>query len=121
MVVAAAVAVNIAAAAGIVTKSGVQLDRGPGSPGLAFSPPSSIDDAPKALFYWHEQPSTEEFALSRPFSPRSYQSREPLHRRNGKIRAREVRVIDDQKQQLGVMSLTAALELATPSNSFAMT
>jgi translation initiation factor IF-3 len=50
--------------------------------------------------------------LSRPFSPRSYQSREPLHRRNGKIRAREVRVIDDQKQQLGVMSLTAALELA---------
>jgi translation initiation factor IF-3 len=50
--------------------------------------------------------------LSRPFSPRSYQSREPLHRRNGKIRAREVRVIDDQQQQLGVMSLTAALELA---------
>lgn len=50
--------------------------------------------------------------MSRPFSPRSYQSREPLHRRNGKIRAREVRVIDDQKQQLGVMSLTAALELA---------
>jgi translation initiation factor IF-3 len=50
--------------------------------------------------------------LSRPFAPRSYQSREPLHRRNGKIRAREVRVIDDQKQQLGVMSLTAALELA---------
>ncbi|HEY3862307.1 MAG TPA: translation initiation factor IF-3 [Verrucomicrobiae bacterium] len=35
-----------------------------------------------------------------------------MHRRNGKIRAREVRVIDDQKQQLGVLSLTAALELA---------
>jgi len=35
-----------------------------------------------------------------------------LHRRNGKIRAREVRVIDDQKQQLGVMSLSAALELS---------
>jgi translation initiation factor IF-3 len=35
-----------------------------------------------------------------------------LHRRNGKIRAREVRVIDDQKQQLGVMSLGDALQLA---------
>jgi translation initiation factor IF-3 len=49
--------------------------------------------------------------LSR-FPSRSYQPREPLHRRNGKIRAREVRVIDDQKQQLGVMSLTDALRLA---------
>ncbi len=46
------------------------------------------------------------------FPSRSYQPREPLHRRNGKIRAREVRVIDDQKQQLGVMSLTDALRLA---------
>jgi translation initiation factor IF-3 len=35
-----------------------------------------------------------------------------LHRRNGKIRAREVRVIDDTKQQLGVMSLNDALRLA---------
>jgi translation initiation factor IF-3 len=35
-----------------------------------------------------------------------------LHRRNGKIRAREVRVVDDQKQQLGVMSLGDALQLA---------
>jgi translation initiation factor IF-3 len=35
-----------------------------------------------------------------------------LHRRNGKIRAREVRVIDDAKQQLGVMSLNDALRLA---------
>jgi len=35
-----------------------------------------------------------------------------LHRRNGKIRAREVRVIDDTKQQLGVMSLNEALRLA---------
>jgi translation initiation factor IF-3 len=50
--------------------------------------------------------------LSRPFLPRSFHSREPLHRRNGKIRAREVRVIDDHKQQLGVMSLGAALQLA---------
>jgi translation initiation factor IF-3 len=35
-----------------------------------------------------------------------------LHRRNGKIRAREVRLIDDTKQQLGVMSLDEALRLA---------
>jgi translation initiation factor IF-3 len=50
--------------------------------------------------------------LSRPFHPRSYPSREPKHRRNGKIRAREVRVLDEGKQQLGVMSLTDALRLA---------
>jgi len=50
--------------------------------------------------------------LSRPFPSRSFHSREPLHRRNGKIRAREVRVIDDAKQQLGVMSLNDALRLA---------
>jgi translation initiation factor IF-3 len=43
---------------------------------------------------------------------RSFQRREPLHRRNGKIRAREVRVIDEDKQQLGVMPLDAALQLA---------
>lgn len=35
-----------------------------------------------------------------------------MHRRNGKIRAREVRVIDELKQQLGVMSLDKALQLA---------
>jgi translation initiation factor IF-3 len=35
-----------------------------------------------------------------------------LHRRNGKIRAREVRVVGDAKQQLGVMSLNEALRLA---------
>lgn len=50
--------------------------------------------------------------LSRPFPTRSFRPREPLHRRNGKIRAREVRVIDDNKQQLGVMSLNEALRLA---------
>ncbi len=50
--------------------------------------------------------------MSRPFPSRSFHSREPLHRRNGKIRAREVRVIDDDKQQLGVMSLNDALRLA---------
>ena len=50
--------------------------------------------------------------MSRPFPSRSFHSREPLHRRNGKIRAREVRVIDDNKEQLGVMSLNEALRLA---------
>jgi translation initiation factor IF-3 len=50
--------------------------------------------------------------LSRPFPSRSFHSREPLHRRNGKIRAREVRVVDETKQQLGVMSLNDALRLA---------
>jgi translation initiation factor IF-3 len=50
--------------------------------------------------------------LSRPFTPRSFHPREPQHRRNGKIRAREVRVIGDNKQQLGVMSLNEALRLA---------
>ena len=44
--------------------------------------------------------------------PRSFHPREPQHRRNGKIRAREVRVIDEAKQQLGVMSLNDALRLA---------
>lgn len=46
------------------------------------------------------------------FPSRSYQPREPQHRRNGKIRAREVRVIDDNKQQLGIMPLGDALRLA---------
>ena len=50
--------------------------------------------------------------MSRPFPTRSFRPREPLHRRNGKIRAREVRVIDDQKQALGVMSLNDALRMA---------
>ena len=48
--------------------------------------------------------------MNRPF--RSFQPREPKHRRNGKIRAREVRVIDEAKRQLGVMQLTDALRLA---------
>ena len=50
--------------------------------------------------------------MRRSFFSRSRYSREPLHRRNGKIRAREVRVLDEQKQQLGVMSLHEALRLA---------
>lgn len=50
--------------------------------------------------------------MSRPFPSRSFHSREPLHRRNGKIRAREVRVIGEAKQQLGVMTLNEALRLS---------
>ncbi len=50
--------------------------------------------------------------MSRPFPSRPLRSREPAHRRNGKIRAREVRVIDAARQQLGVMSLDEALRLA---------
>lgn len=50
--------------------------------------------------------------MRHPRFSRSFQPREPLHRRNGKIRAREVRVIDDSKQQLGVMPLGEALQLA---------
>ena len=50
--------------------------------------------------------------MSSPFPSRSFQSREPKHRRNGKIRAREVRVLDETKQQLGVMTLSEALRLA---------
>lgn len=46
------------------------------------------------------------------FPSRSFQPREPQHRRNGKIRAREVRVIDDNREQLGVMLLGDALRLA---------
>lgn len=48
--------------------------------------------------------------MSYPF--RSYQPREPQLRINGKIRAREVRVIDDKKEQLGVMPVGDALRLA---------
>jgi translation initiation factor IF-3 len=50
--------------------------------------------------------------LSRPFTGRNFQPREPLHRRNGKIRAREIRVVDENKAQLGVMSLNEGLRLA---------
>jgi translation initiation factor IF-3 len=50
--------------------------------------------------------------LSRPFPSRSFHPREPKHRRNGKIRAREVRVLDEAREQLGVMALGEALRLA---------
>ena len=46
------------------------------------------------------------------YPSRPYHSREPLHRLNGKIRAREVRVLDEKQEQLGVMSLSQALRLA---------
>ena len=50
--------------------------------------------------------------MSHPFPARSPRSWEPRHRRNGKIRAREVRVLDENKQQLGVIPLSDALRLA---------
>ncbi len=50
--------------------------------------------------------------MIRPHSARSFRSWEPRHRRNGKIRAREVRVLDEREQQLGVMPLGDALRLA---------
>jgi translation initiation factor IF-3 len=46
------------------------------------------------------------------YPSRSYQPREPQQRRNGKIRAREVRVIDENKEQIGVLPLIEALRLA---------
>ena len=49
--------------------------------------------------------------MSRPFSPRS-SSAGSFVRVNGKIRAREVRVIGDENDQLGVFSLSDAINLA---------
>jgi len=50
--------------------------------------------------------------LSRPFAPRSSQQQGNFIRVNGKIRAREVRVVGDEGKQLGVMTLSDALNLA---------
>jgi translation initiation factor IF-3 len=50
--------------------------------------------------------------LSRPFLSRSSSPSGPFVKVNGKIRAREVRVIGDEGKQLGVMSLGEALTLA---------
>ena len=50
--------------------------------------------------------------MSRPYPSRSFHSREPKHRRNGKIRAREVRVLDEAKQQIGILPLVEAIRLA---------
>jgi translation initiation factor IF-3 len=49
--------------------------------------------------------------LSRPFPPRNFPPRD-FTRVNNKIRAREVRVIGDNQQQLGIMSLNEALAMA---------
>lgn len=50
--------------------------------------------------------------MSRPYSPRTPPSGASFTRVNGKIRAREVRVIDTEKKMLGVMSLSEAINLA---------
>ncbi|MGP8199351.1 MAG: translation initiation factor IF-3 [Limisphaerales bacterium] len=50
--------------------------------------------------------------MSRPFSPRPFSSPASFTRVNGKIRAREVRVIDSDKKQLGVLTLGEAINLA---------
>jgi len=53
--------------------------------------------------------------LSRPFPPRSSSSSGPFVRVNGKIRAREVRIIGADGKQHGIMSLGEALTLARTS------
>jgi translation initiation factor IF-3 len=55
--------------------------------------------------------TTDEGVLSRPYSPRNF-SPASFVRVNGKIRAREVRVIAVDGKQLGIISLTDALNLA---------
>ena len=50
--------------------------------------------------------------MSRPFPPRSSSSSGPFVRVNGKIRAREVRIIGADGKQHGIMSLGEALTLA---------
>ena len=58
--------------------------------------------------------TTDEGVLSRPFSPRNF-SPASFVRVNGKIRAREVRVIGVDGKQLGVISLNDAINLARQS------
>jgi translation initiation factor IF-3 len=53
--------------------------------------------------------------LSRPYSPRTFASSASFVRVNGKIRAREVRVIGIDGKQMGVISLSDALNLARAS------
>ena len=50
--------------------------------------------------------------MSRPFSPRSSGFSGPFVRVNGKIRAREVRVVGHDGKQLGVLALGEAINLA---------
>src|SRR3954466_16190276 len=60
----------------------------------------------------HEYVSTDEGCLSRPFPPRASSSSASFVRVNGKIRAREVRVIGVDGKQLGVLGLGDALNMA---------
>jgi translation initiation factor IF-3 len=55
--------------------------------------------------------TTDEGVLSRPYSPRNF-SPASFVRVNGKIRAREVRVIAVDGKQLGIISLNDAINLA---------
>ena len=50
--------------------------------------------------------------MSRPFPSRSFSPTAPFARVNGKIRAREIRVIDGDQKNLGVMALSEAINLA---------
>ena len=50
--------------------------------------------------------------MSRPLPPRNFSSAVPFVRVNGKIRAREVRAIGPEGNQLGILSLGDALNLA---------
>jgi len=50
--------------------------------------------------------------LSRPYRPRNSRSSGPFVRINGKIRAREVRVVDADGSQVGILSIGDALTLA---------
>jgi translation initiation factor IF-3 len=59
----------------------------------------------------HSYATTDEGVLSRPFAPRNF-SPASFVRVNGKIRAREVRVIGIDGKQLGVISLNDAINLA---------
>jgi translation initiation factor IF-3 len=61
---------------------------------------------------YREYATTDEGVLSRPFPPRNSSFSGSFTRVNGKIRAREVRVIGPDNKQLGVMPLNDALALA---------
>ena len=50
--------------------------------------------------------------MSRPYSPRFYSPPASFTRVNGKIRAREVRVIDSEQKNLGVLPLNEAISIA---------
>ncbi len=54
--------------------------------------------------------------MSRPFNPRFARRQTPKLRVNGRIRAREVRVIGVDNEQLGIKSLGEAISLARAAN-----